>query len=267
MQIIIDAKVNEYTDKKGKFHPSFPREDNLATIKDGRASRKTNIIEREAEPIRHPAQQVHGAAEGPPQTPAEVWTGSTNISDGRHSPGRPTSATGSANADVARAVQGLLGAARSRSRAAKGRRPRDRAKKKKALPRPRSRRLGDRADVTGNDPERRHAGLQSALTRSRCWTSTSSWSTRPTRLACITLAFGVSEDVQGRCSRTTPTENHIVFLLLEKEDKPERRAARSRSSRSTRRNNVYKAWGAFLRIRSTSGCGRPTRARCSSTST
>ena len=32
VRIIVDAKENEYTDKQGVFHPSFPREDNLAMI-------------------------------------------------------------------------------------------------------------------------------------------------------------------------------------------------------------------------------------------
>ena len=32
MKIILDGKINEYTDKKGKHHPSFPREDNIATV-------------------------------------------------------------------------------------------------------------------------------------------------------------------------------------------------------------------------------------------
>src|SRR5215207_8705148 len=32
VRIIVDAKVNEYTDSKGNFHESFPREENLRTI-------------------------------------------------------------------------------------------------------------------------------------------------------------------------------------------------------------------------------------------
>ena len=46
-------------------------------------------------------------------------------------------------------------------------------------------------------------------------------------------------------SRTTPPQGHIAFLLLEKKDKPnnEHEAVR----RHQRSNNVYKAWGSFLR--------------------
>ena len=34
VQLIVDAKVNEHTDKDGVFHPSFPRVDNLALLAD-----------------------------------------------------------------------------------------------------------------------------------------------------------------------------------------------------------------------------------------
>ncbi len=47
--VIIDAKKNESTDKKGVFHESFPREDNLATIKDA-GSPKAAVIRREPAP-------------------------------------------------------------------------------------------------------------------------------------------------------------------------------------------------------------------------
>ena len=46
VRIIIDAKVNETTDKKGNFHESFPREDNLRTksgiIQEGQDCRKAH---------------------------------------------------------------------------------------------------------------------------------------------------------------------------------------------------------------------------------
>ena len=87
VQVIIDAKVNGHDRTRRREDPQgFPREDNLATIErrrlpDGRDG--SSCAGRPQE--RHPAQQVHGAAaRASTQTPTEVWTGSTNISDGRH---------------------------------------------------------------------------------------------------------------------------------------------------------------------------------------
>src|SRR4029078_3434484 len=47
VQLIIDAKKNESTDKKGVLHPSFPRVENLKTIKAAKIP-KANVIYREA---------------------------------------------------------------------------------------------------------------------------------------------------------------------------------------------------------------------------
>lgn len=80
VQVIIDAKVNEFTDKYGDFHPSFPRGDNLAMIAEVGIP-EANVIRREARTsaIQHNKFMVRiTAAAGP----VEVWTGSTNLSQG-----------------------------------------------------------------------------------------------------------------------------------------------------------------------------------------
>jgi hypothetical protein len=81
LQIIIDAKVNEYTDKNGKFHASFPRKENLNAISDENIP-DSSIIKRERNPndIQHNKFMV--LLKGASQTPTDVWTGSTNISLG-----------------------------------------------------------------------------------------------------------------------------------------------------------------------------------------
>ena len=100
--------MNEYTDKKGKFHPSFPREENLQAIKDA-GIRKSHIIERDANPsdIQHNKFMV--LLKG--NAPSEVWTGSTNISEGGFT-GQTNVGHWIRNAKVGAGVQGLLGAAR-----------------------------------------------------------------------------------------------------------------------------------------------------------
>src|SRR5688572_23160176 len=80
VEIVVDGKVNEFTDKKG-FHPSFPRKDNKDAIKLARIPTK-NVIFRQAKPndIQHNKFMVR--LKGANQVPSEVWTGSTNLSIG-----------------------------------------------------------------------------------------------------------------------------------------------------------------------------------------
>jgi hypothetical protein len=76
VRLIIDGKINEFTDAEG-FHESFPREDNLRMIAMSGIP-DTHVTLRKAKPrdIQHNKFMVlvRGG------TPAEVWTGSTNIS-------------------------------------------------------------------------------------------------------------------------------------------------------------------------------------------
>ena len=64
-------------------------------------------------------------------------------------------------------------------------------------------------------------------------------------LSCITLAFGIS-DVFKELLSDNKTDSHISFFLLEKEDKPNKRARKEFVGLNAA-NNVYKAWGSFLR--------------------
>ena len=79
VRLIIDAKINEYTDKDGVFHESFPREDNLRMLTMASIPAE-NVTLRQAKPntIQHNKFMVLVRG-GNPQ---EVWTGSTNISLG-----------------------------------------------------------------------------------------------------------------------------------------------------------------------------------------
>ena len=64
-------------------------------------------------------------------------------------------------------------------------------------------------------------------------------------LSCITLAFGISE-VFKTLLKDNSTDSHISFFLLEKEDKPNPRSKKEFVGLNAV-NNVYKAWGSFLR--------------------
>jgi phosphatidylserine/phosphatidylglycerophosphate/cardiolipin synthase-like enzyme len=89
VQLIVDEKDNEHTInptkknklKKPKLVASMPREENLAAIKKARLP-KTAIIARCArrDDIQHNKFIV--LLRGPRKRPVEVWTGSTNLTDG-----------------------------------------------------------------------------------------------------------------------------------------------------------------------------------------
>ena len=66
VRLIIDAKVNELTDKDGKFHESFPaRGQPRARSTKEKMPDSAIALWREAKPNDIAAQQVHGAAQGP----------------------------------------------------------------------------------------------------------------------------------------------------------------------------------------------------------
>lgn len=64
-------------------------------------------------------------------------------------------------------------------------------------------------------------------------------------LSCITLAFGISRQFKEFLRDNTP-ESHLAFFLLERRDVPNPRSAQPFIDLNSR-NNVYKAWGSYLR--------------------
>jgi hypothetical protein len=70
LKLIVDAKVNEHTDSKGKFHESFPRIKNLETIAKA-GILQSSVIRREA---RRSAIQVPTAMAGIPQGVTTIFS-------------------------------------------------------------------------------------------------------------------------------------------------------------------------------------------------
>jgi len=68
--------------------------------------------------------------------------------------------------------------------------------------------------------------------------------TQPT-CSCITLAFGINNSFKQELLNNTNT-NHIVFMLLEKQDRPNPRSNKPFIP-LTARNNVYQAWGSYIK--------------------
>lgn len=242
VHIIFDAKKNgkPATAKKKKVD-DFPRKVNLAAIKKAKIAAK-NLIRREAKPnnIQHNKFMVRLA--GNAKTPAEVWTGSTNISDGGifgqtnvgHWVRDPAAAT------KFKDYWDLL----SKDPGAKKNDDRPTASKKNKA-------LRDTVEAIENVPVKWHeipAGITPIFSPrggSAVLQMYAQMNDEAKDLSCITLAFGINKEFKNLLKDNTGL-SHLAFLLLEKEDKPNPRA-KDPFVPINARNNVYKAWGSYLR--------------------
>jgi phosphatidylserine/phosphatidylglycerophosphate/cardiolipin synthase-like enzyme len=241
VRLIVDAKVNESTDKDGVFHPSFPRTENLAMIKAAKIP-KAAVIHREARPgdIQHNKFMVR--LEGTPPRPTEVWTGSTNVSLGGLS-GQTNVGHWVRNPDVAARFQAYWELLSHDPGARAGDTPAQARQKNAAL----------RAAVGGLLPAPTSiAAIPAGVT---CVFSPRSGLQvldlyvklvdSAAQASCITLAFGVNKAFKEQLRDNTP-QSHIVFLLLEKKDRPNP-SSKEAFVAINASNNVYKAWGSYIK--------------------
>lgn len=242
VRLIVDAKVNEYTDKKGVFHESFPRKDNLEMIA-AAGIPDAVVTKREAKrnDIQHNKFMVRlaGAAA---RTPAEVWTGSTNLSvggvHGQTNVGHrvrdaAVAASFKAYWELLAGDPGSVEGDDSTTKRQKNAAHRAAVEALNAVPalvasipagvttvfspRKGSAVLNLYADMV--DTARAHAG--------------------------ITLAFGIGKAFKDRMADNTP-QSAIAFFLLEKEDKPDANSTQPFVAINASQN-CYKAWGSYLR--------------------
>ena len=242
VQLIIDAKVNEHTDSKGKFHESFPRVANRKAVQTaGIPAARVHLREARRNDIQHNKFMV--LLKGAARTPAEVWTGSTNISiGGIH--GQTNVGHWVRDRRGRAAVRGLLAAARAGPRRQGG------GQRVGGPPEERGLQEGGRGAASrprepGRDPPGHHADLQPAARREHPRRCTSSWSTRPRSWRASPSPSASTRTSRTRLTDNTP-DNAIAFFLLEKKDKP------TKANENTfvfvgAKQNIYKAWGSFLR--------------------
>ncbi len=264
VQVIVDGKKNGRTDKSGKKIPSFPREDNLAMIeKTGFPDGRVILREARTSSIHHNKFMV--LLKGNTKKPTEVWTGSTNLSDGGIH-GQTNVGHWVRNEAVAGKFKDYWGLL---SKDPGGQIGDDRSavmKKNEAfcaaveaiqeLP----------TDVT-KIPEGVTA-VFSPRTAIDVLNTYFDMIDKAQSVACITLAFGVAKDLKDRLKDNKP-DNQIVFMLLEKEDKPAppRKDAKPQATppapfvRLTARNNVYQAYGEFLQGDPVYGFAKETNAK------
>jgi phosphatidylserine/phosphatidylglycerophosphate/cardiolipin synthase-like enzyme len=241
VKIIIDAKVNQRTDKKGKFHESFPRVENLKLIKQVKIPAKS-VIKREAKPgnIQHNKFMI--LLKGKTKVPSEVWTGSTNISDGGFH-GQTNVGHWVRNKDVAAQFVAYWELLKDDPGPKKG--------ADSATSRRKNTELRESVEALHETPES-FGDLKRGITPIFSPRSGPSMLEMYARmvdeaegLSCITLAFGISDVFKTLLADNT-ANSHISFFLLEKEDKPNKRSKKEFVGLNAA-NNVYKAWGSFLR--------------------
>lgn len=242
VRLILDAKVNEYTDGKGKFHESFPREDNKDAVKAAGIPANAVALWREHNPgdIQHNKFLV--LLRGKAEKPAEVWTGSTNLSvGGIH--GQTNVGHWVRNADVAAAFRDYWNLLKGDPGSVDGEPQKTSNAKRKAY--------RDAVTALAPVPDRWESIPKGASTifsprsGSEVLDMYVAMLDEAESVACVTLAFGVNKRFKARLVDNTG-KSHIAFLLLEKRDVPNPRA-KDPFVQLNASHNVYQAWGSFLR--------------------
>jgi phosphatidylserine/phosphatidylglycerophosphate/cardiolipin synthase-like enzyme len=238
---VVDMKENEHTDKKGKFHPSFPRVENLEAIKASKIPKK-NVIGREArkDDIQHNKFMV--LLKGAAKAPMEVWTGSTNLSvGGIH--GQTNVGHWIRDASVAKDFFDYWKLLSKDPGGRVGDSPAEVRKLNKEY-----RQEVDALAIVPSSIDKIPKGVTSVFSPRSSLAPLDLYVTlldRAKRTSHITLAFGVGAAFKDALKDNTKAD-HLTFLLLEKEDKlnEETKATFVRLKAS---NNVYQAWGSFLK--------------------
>lgn len=247
VKIIIDAKENESTDKNGKFHESFPRVVNLNALSDvGIPSAKSAkiIYKREANKNSiHHNKFIVFINKAKQNKATEVWTGSTNIS---------------------------MGGIHGQTNVGHWIRDNNTAKKYKKYWELLSDDPGGKEGDDAAAVRIKNSQLKKDIEDLQENIVFSSWDDIPQgitpvfsprsgtsvletyvnmfdnaeSMACVTLAFGINKLFKDYLEDNTDA-NHISFLLLENEDKPNKRS-KTPFRYIGAKQNVYKSWGAYI---------------------
>ncbi|HTE22360.1 MAG TPA: phospholipase D-like domain-containing protein [Candidatus Limnocylindria bacterium] len=234
VQIIIDAKTNAM---------DFPRAENLALIKKVSIPKK-HVIYRTANPNNIQHNKFMVLLKGKDKTPAAVWTGSTNVSQG--------GLFGQTN--VGHWVRNKKTASRFRdywtllSKDPGGKTTDNRTEKiaknktfKQAV-------VALQKDIAPGDPGSIPTGVTpifSPRTTNTMLTTYAQLLDSATSLAGITLAFGVN-DVFKQLLLDNTAKDQLTFMLLEKRDQPAPGSTKKFTS-LTAGQNTYQAFGSYIK--------------------
>jgi phosphatidylserine/phosphatidylglycerophosphate/cardiolipin synthase-like enzyme len=237
VKLIVDGKKNG----GGEDGSDFPRQDNIDTLRAaGIARDKVMLREARKSSIQHNKFMV--LLKGAALTPSAVWTGSTNVSNGAIH-GQANVGHWVRNRKVAESFRDYWTLLSEDPGGAEG----DDAgtvRAKNADFRMRVEALNVVPATKADVPE----GVTSVFSPRRGTKTMSLYGElldTAQQLACITLAFGINKEFKELLKNNTPL-NHISFLLLEKQDKPAKNSTQPFIAINAS-NNVYKAWGSFLR--------------------
>lgn len=237
VKIIVDAKVNEHTDKEG-FHASFPRKENLEMIKRAQIPReRINLRDKNPSNIQHNKFMVWLKG----GKPEEVWTGSTNISLGGMT-GQTNVGHWVRDETVAGHFRDYWDLLARNPGSSKGESQADARREKAAY-----RRKVEELTKAPDSVKAVEMGVTPVFSPRPNLDVLSLYGTmvgKARNFSAITLAFGISSDLKDLLKRNTPS-GPIIFLLLEKEDRPSERSKQPFVAVDAS-NNVYKAWGSFV---------------------
>lgn len=254
VQVIIDAKQNGRTTKDKKMGkrviiPSFPREDNLETIKAvGLPLQRVKLREARKSNIHHNKFMV--LLKGAKKQPEEVWTGSTNISESGIF-GQTNVGHWVRNRDVAKAFRDYWELLHSDPGGKSGDDRSTVLQKNKEFVK-----AVERIQTAPASIEAVPHGVSvvfSPRTAVSILNTYFDMIARAKAVGCITLAFGVAAGLKSRLQTNTP-KSPIVFMLLEKEDRPRKSTAKPGTRQKptapfvklTAANNVYEAFGSYI---------------------
>lgn len=241
VKLILDAKINESTDKKGVFHESFPREENRRLVK--LKGLETEVaLWRENNPSNIQHNKFLVLLKGAAAEPAEVWTGSTNLSEGGIH-GQTNVGHWVRDKKVAAAFENYWKLLAGDPGSAKGDDKTTVSAKKTAF--------REAVMKLQNVPPNWQAiaGGTSTIFSPRTGKAVLEMYAKAVDeagdAAFITLAFGVNKAFKTLL-KDNNSASAITFLLLEKRDLPKANAKEPFVPLKAAQN-IYQAWGSYLR--------------------
>ncbi len=232
VRLIVDGKSNA---------ESFPRKDNLEMLKKAKIAKKHYVL-RQAKPNEIAHNKFMVLLKGKQEKPTEVWTGSTNLSlGGIH--GQTNVGHWVRNADVASAFKAYWELLETDPGPKAGADRKTSARLNKVL----REEVGALTDVpiSFEDIAPGVTSVMSPRAGSEVLEMYAKMVDEADRIACITLAFGISAVFKDLLKDNTKN-SHVTFMLLEKADKPNPKS-KTPFVGLTAKHNVYKAWGSYLR--------------------